>query len=169
MSSSLPAQSFSARFFSSTSRPSSQGIVWSAGCTRSLPPGAAAFTPAVRSRPNPDRMPSVTESQVCPPGNQGQPPSPFRSDWSRLSAACASLSVRVVSNKSAMRARASFSSTASRTHGVSASSVFTRSVFFSSGLSRAPAFPAAAAPFHCSKTLPIRGSLVARCRARLLA
>ena len=89
--------------------------------------------------------------------------SPFLKACSRARAACISLSARVVSKSRAIRALASFSSTASRTHGVSASSVLTRSVFFSSGLS------SALVPFHCSKILVIRGSLVAKCFAMLLA
>ena len=114
-------------------------------------------------------IPSVTESQVCPPGNQGQPPSPFRRFSSRSRAARASFVARLASNNSAILARASVSSTASRTHGVSASRVFTRSEFFS-GLFRASSgLVSASVPFHCSKTRPIRGSLVARCRASVLA
>ena len=104
-------------------------------------------------------MESVTGSHDRPPGNQGQPPSPLRSDSSRSKAARTSFSARVESKSRPIRARASRSSTASRTHGVSARSVFTRSAFFSSGLARA------SVPFHCSKIFAIRGSAVATWRA----
>ena len=120
-------------------------------------------TPLARSLPKPATIESVTQSQVLPPGNHGQPPSPLRRFCSRAKAACISFSARVASNRRAILARASPSLTASRTHGVSASSVLIRSVFLSSGLS------SASVPFHCAKIWAIFGSRVAMCRARLLA
>ncbi len=113
-------------------------------------------------------MPCVTQRDGCMPVNHGHAPLLNCASRNFFRATAFSLAIRCMSKSKAMRCLLSLSLRALSTHGVSASTTFFSSLFFSNLLRNASSLPS---PFaaHCTKTCLIAGRSSTMCDARLLA